>query len=285
MLAESDAYAIRLKAFVEQQHRNGLGDVVLIDQHQVRELVPGVTRKAVAGSYSPNDGFADPVLTTRAFASAAQRHGARYWTNIKYESLIANGNRITGSTTSRDRIEAETTILAAGAWSIGLAESVGLKLPLRVEPLQMIRSTLASTNSLTPVLSSLARKLSLKQLPSGSFLLGGGWLGDLTDDGGYRLRDENLEGNWHDACAVLPAVGQQRIEQAWGGLEAMSSDDLPLVGGVPEMCSLFLAVGFSGHGFAIAPAVGRAVADLIAGKFVPEIDGLRVHRFPTLTEV
>jgi sarcosine oxidase subunit beta len=42
MLAESDAHAQRLTAFVERQHRNGLRDVVLVDRKQVCELVPGV---------------------------------------------------------------------------------------------------------------------------------------------------------------------------------------------------------------------------------------------------
>jgi sarcosine oxidase, subunit beta len=279
MLAESDAHAQRLAAFVERQHRNGLSDVVLVDRNQVRELAPGVAEQVVAGSYSPADGHADPVLTTRAFASAAARHGAKYWTNTTCDSLIAEGRRITGARTSRGAVEAETTVIAAGAWSIKLAATVGLDLPLRIEALQMIRSTAASANSLTPVLSSLGRALSLKQLSSGAFLLGGGWLGDLADDDSYRLRPQNVDGNWNEACAILPAVAQQRIERAWCGLEAMSTDDLPIVGLVPQLDGIALAVGFSGHGFAIAPAVGRAVADLIEGKLVAELDGIRPDRF------
>jgi sarcosine oxidase subunit beta len=47
---------------------------------------------------------------------------------------------------------------------------------------------------------------------------------------------------------------------------------------VPGLDGLTLAVGFSGHGFAISPAVGRAVADLIAGKPTPELDGLSPAR-------
>ncbi|HVN28122.1 MAG TPA: FAD-binding oxidoreductase [Candidatus Binataceae bacterium] len=283
MLAESEEYATRLARFVERQHRNGLADVVLIDQHQVRELAPGVTPEAIAGSFSPADGFADPVLTTRAFASAAQRHGVRYWTSTKCESLIVEDGRVVGAIISRDRIEAEVTILAAGAWSPALAAGVGLDLSLRIEPLQMIRSTPASSNALKPVLSSLGRKLSLKQLPSGSFLLGGGWLGDLMDDDSHRLRDESLTGNWDAACAVLPRVGEQRVDRAWCGLEATTIDDLPLVGPAPNLKSLYLAVGFSGHGFAIAPAIGRAMGDLIAGKPVPELDGLLPRRFADLS--
>ena len=152
---------MRLKAFVERQHLNGLSDVILVDQHQVRELAPGITPRAIAGSFSSADGYADPVLTTQGLASAAQRHGASYWTNTKCDSLIMTSSRITGAKTTRDAIEAKITVLAAGAWSIGLAADAGLHLPIRIEPLQMILSTPAPSNSLAPVLSSLGRKLSL----------------------------------------------------------------------------------------------------------------------------
>jgi len=280
MLAESDADAQRLAAFVERQQRNGLSDVVFVDRHQVSELVPGIAPQVVAGSYCPGDGQADAVLTTRAFASAAERLGTKYLTATTCDSLVLDGRRITGARTSRGAIEAETTVLAAGAWSLKLAAAVALDLPLRVEALQMIRSTIAPPNLLTPVLSSLGRALSLKQLPSGAFLLGGGWLGDLADNGNrFRLRQQSVDGNWNQACAILPSVAEQHLERAWCGLEAMSSDNLPLIGRVPQLDGIVLATGFSGHGFALAPAVGRAVAELIEGKAVAEFDGIRPDRF------
>jgi glycine/D-amino acid oxidase-like deaminating enzyme len=58
----------------------------------------------------------------------------------------------------------------------------------------------------------------------------------------------------------------------------MSADNVPFVGGFREMRGLVVATGFSGHGFAIAPAIGRALADQLAGKPVPELDGLRPDR-------
>ena len=121
--------------------------------------------------------------------------------------------------------------------------------------------------------------LSLKQSHDGTFLLGGGWPGDVTEDGSrYRLRQASLEGNWNEACAILPGFATQRVQHAWCGLEAMSADNIPFVGALREMRGLIVATGFSGHGFAIAPAIGRALADQLAGKPVPELDGLRPDR-------
>ena len=184
-----------------------------------------------------------------------------------------------GARTTRGEVEAETVFLAAGALSNRLASTVGVRLPIRVEALQMIRSSAAPADSLIPVLSAMRRALSLKQSHDGAFLLGGGWPGDITEDGcGYRMREKSIEGNWNEACAILPAVATRRLERAWCGLEAMSADQIPFVGSMPEMPGLIVAAGFSGHGFAIAPAVGRALADQLAGKSVPELEGLRPER-------
>jgi glycine/D-amino acid oxidase-like deaminating enzyme len=283
LLAESDAEAEQLAAFVRAQHALGFRDVQLLDRPAVRALAPAVGDQVIAGSYSPADGQADPARTTHAFAAAAQRHGAIYWTETACTGLQARGSRLAGARTARGDVAAETVVLAAGAWSTDLAAGIGLRLPIRTQAYQMLRSTPAPHGLLTPVVSAVGRSLSLKQLPDGAFLLGGGWPGDPTPDRrGFTLRQESIDGNWAAACAILPAVGWQQIDRAWCGLEAESIDEIPLVGMLPGLDGLVIAVGFSGHGFAISPAVGRVVADLLAGQPVPALDGLspgRIARF------
>ena len=186
---------------------------------------------------------------------------------------------MTGAETSRGAVAAEHVVLAAGAWSSDLTDALGLTLPIRMQALQMLRSSPARDGLLTPVLGVVSRQLSLKQLPDGAFLLGGGWPGDVKPDRrGYAMHHESMQGNWAEAVAVLPAVGEQLIARAWCGLEAISIDEIPFIGPVPNVANFTLAAGFSGHGFAISPAVGRAVADQIAGKPTPELDGLSPAR-------
>ena len=246
--------------------------------------MPGLNERIVAGSFSPGDGQADPALTTRAFANAAQRHGATYWTATACHGLLERNNRIVGAVTAHGEVQAEQIVLAAGAWSDELAASIGLRLPIRTQALQMVRTTPAAPGSLQPVLSAVSRPLSLKQLNNGAFLIGGGWLGVPTPDRrSYELLPERIQGNWQTAAELLPIVGQQSIEQAWCGLEAESFDGIPFVGSVPGREGLTIAVGFSGHGFAISPAVGRAVADTLAGRPTPQLDDLspaRIANFP-----
>src|SRR5947209_6186744 len=279
LLAESDAQAGQLAALVQRQQELGFTDVRLLNRQETHALVAGLNEQVVAGSYSPADGQADPALTTRAFAAAAQRHGAIYWNPTAALALLAQGDRVIGAQTGRGEVLAQHVVLAAGAWSDQLAASIGLRLPIRTRALQMILSTPAQPNIFQPVLSALDRSLSLKQLPDGAFLLGGGWLGDPTPDRrSYTTRPESIEGNWTTACELLPIVGQQRIARTWCGLEAHSIDDIPFIGDVPGLDGLTLALGFSGHGFALSPAIGRAVADQVNGQPVPELNDLSPAR-------
>ncbi len=279
LLAENEHEARYLEDFVKQQQAMGFSDVRMVDGKEAHDLVPGLNHQVIAGSYSPGDGQANPPAATRAFAQAAQRAGATYWTGTAALALIARGERVTGVATERGDVEAEHVVLAAGAWSDELALGIGLRLPIRTLALQMLLSTPAQVVTLQPVLGAVGRKLSLKQLDDGAYFLGGGWLGEATADRrGYRTRAESIEGNWAAACALLPAVSEQRIARAWCGLEAQSIDDIPFVGSAPGTTGLTLALGFSGHGFALSPAIGRAVADQINGQRTIELDGLSPNR-------
>jgi sarcosine oxidase, subunit beta len=278
LLAENEVEAEHLQAFVQRQHELGLADVSFLGRQEVFSLVPGLGEQVVAGSFSTASGQADPVLTTRAFANAAQRHGAVYWTGTGCLALQRVADRVVGARTGRGNVQAEQTVLAAGAWSGELTRSVGIQLPLRMRALQALLSTPAPPGILQPVLSAVGRPLSLKQLADGAFVLGGGWLGDPTPDGrSYTLRKESQQGNWATACEIFPPVRRQRLVRAWGGLQAHSPDDLPFIGSFTGLAGLTLALG-SWYGFALAPAVGSSVADHLAGLPTPELDQLSPDR-------
>jgi sarcosine oxidase, subunit beta len=284
-VAESDEQAVEVKAHVERQHARGLSEVTLLARQDVLEIVPGVQPGVTAGSYAPNDGQADAVLTTQAFAAAARRLGAQYRTGAAVLELIADGDRVRGVRTATDTVRAGTVVLAASAGSTALAATVGLRLPVRPLALQMLRSTPAPRGTLRPVLGAAHRALSLKQLEDGAFLIGGGWPADIIDAGAgqARLLPERISGNWADACGVLPEVARYEITASWYGIEAESIDGIPFLGAVPGWPGLLVATGFSGHGFALAPTVGELIAAEVLGQAPPaDVSGLRAARITDL---
>ncbi len=285
-VAEGDDAAEVIASFVRRQHENGFTDVSALDRKQALELVPGLAETVQAASYSPADGQADPALTTRAFAAAAERLGATYWNGTAARSILTAGERVIGLRTDRGDVAAEHVVLAAGAWSAELAATVGLRLPVRARVPQILITSPGPPGTLIPVLGSQNRRLSLKQLRDGSFMLGGGWPGVLGPDRrAYAMLEASIQGGFAAAVAVLPAVGQQTIVRRWCGLEAQCLDEIPLIGPAPGIAGLYLATGCSGHGFAIAPAIGRALADQLAGRPTPELDGLDPSRIAAFDPV
>ena len=178
--------------------------------------------------------------------------------------LVVEGGRVVGvALTDGDRLPAERVVVAAGAWAVALVAGVGARLPLRARALQMLR-TAPAPPALTPVLGCFGQPLSLKQLDDGAYLIGGGWPAAIDDEAGngWTLRDESVAGNLAVARAVYPAVGEVELARGWAGIEAFAPDDLPCLGSVAGVDGLLVAAGFSGHGFALAPAVGDILARL-----------------------
>lgn len=283
-VAENDEQAVEIKHFAEEQRAHGLTDVTLLSRAEILDLVPGIASSVIAGSYAPRDGQADPVRTTAAFAGAAQRLGARYRTDTTVDHLITSNGRITGARAGTETVSAGTTVLAAAAGATPLAATAGLRLPVRAMPLQMVRTSPAPATTLRPVLGGARRLLSLKQLPDGAFLLGGGWQADLdpsTDEA--HLLPDRIAGNRDEASALLPIVADHPTDTAWYGIESESIDGLPFLGEVPDRPGLLLATGFSGHGFALSPAVGALITAAITGAASPaDYSGLRAERMADL---
>lgn len=64
----------------------------------------------------------------------------------------------------------------------------------------------------------------------------------------------------------MPALANVPIIETWAGMIDAMPDIVPTMDEVPEMKGLWVASGFSGHGFGIGPAAGRVMSDLIQGK-------------------
>lgn len=80
----------------------------------------------------------------------------------------------------------------------------------------------------------------------------------------------NIEG-LRNLAKVFPAFAGARITHHWGGLIDVTPDSVPVIGPIDAIPGLFLASGFSGHGFGIGPGAGMLMADIVMGN-TPFID-------------
>lgn len=94
-----------------------------------------------------------------------------------------------------------------------------------------------------------------------------------------EIVDEELVVDWRRRLAHrYPAGADAPVVRAWAGLYDMTPDAHPLIGWARD--GVYVACGFSGHGFMQSPAVGNAVAHELVGRAAPvDLAPYRLDRF------
>jgi len=115
-----------------------------------------------------------------------------------------------------------------------------------------------------PMVMSFHHHLYCQQTPHGSFIMG---LGDPTEKPGLNIRAswQFMEEMAQKVTHLLPPLRDIRVVRQWAGLYDMTPDRTPILGGTPEVDGYYMAVGFSGHGFMLAPMTGVLMAEHILG--------------------
>jgi sarcosine oxidase, subunit beta len=262
-VAESEAELASCRARVERLNALGYTHEELIDQRELRALVPAIAPHCVGGVVSRWDGAAIPFRATTAFARAAQRQGARIVEETRVDQVARSGG-VWRVTTARGVFEAPVLVNCAGAWAGRLAAQLGEAVPLEViAPMLMI--TARMPEFLKPVVGATSRTLSFKQFPNGTVLIGGGHRGRAEAE---RNRTEldfaELAINARTVCDLFPIMCAAQIVRAWAGIEARMPDDIPVIGPSSTHPDCWHAFGFSAHGFQLGPIVGAINAELIA---------------------
>jgi len=70
---------------------------------------------------------------------------------------------------------------------------------------------------------------------------------------------------------AFPVFHAMNVVESWGGMIDVTPDAVPVISGVDSVPGFFIATGFSGHGFGIAPGAGRLMAELVMGE-TPVVD-------------
>jgi sarcosine oxidase subunit beta len=286
-LATDPASMAGLTEAVAMQNRYGIPSQV-VGPDQVADLFPQVrTGDLVGGSYCPTDGSASPTDATNGLLKAARAGGATVYQHRTVTGLRRDRDgRITGVDTDAGALPAEAVVLAPGPWAAEVGARCGVTLP--VSPHSRQAFAIAPADWLHPSLPLTV------DLTTGAYLhprAGGAVIGGTDRDtppGMNPMVDwELLERLTTALSHRLPPMADARVVRGWAGLREMSPDDLALVGPLPQTPGLWVAAGFSGHGFMHAPAVGECLAAELLGQPPPvDLTALRPDRFdrPTAAE-
>src|SRR6266568_2459124 len=128
MVNEQGAEA--LGANVKMQQEQGV-DTQLIQPEEVSDAAQGYSGNGVAlACYEPGTGVADPMATTHCFAKRARDYGATIREGVTVTQILIKSKRVVGVRTNAGDFQAPEVVLAANVWSVALAQSIGISLPI-----------------------------------------------------------------------------------------------------------------------------------------------------------
>jgi sarcosine oxidase, subunit beta len=261
-VAETEAGYDRLRQRATEVAALGYTHEELLGADELYRLLPALAPGCVGGLVSRGDGFASPYHTTMAFRAAAVRAGATV-----LEGTRALGFRraagIWSVESSIGTLQAPVLVNCGGAWASQVAAALGEPVPLEpIAPMMMV--TAPMPHFVEPVVIGVERKLSFKQMPNNTVLIGGGHRGvpDLeTDTSSVDFR--KLVVSAATVALLFPIMRGAQIVRSWSGIESRMPDDIPVIGPSSTQDAAFHAFGFSGHGFQLGPVVGAILAELV----------------------
>jgi glycine/D-amino acid oxidase-like deaminating enzyme len=252
----------------------------MISPAEAQALSPMIsTSGLLAAAWSPGDGHCTPESVVLGYAGGARRAGARVVTRCAVTGLEVVDGVVRAVVTSGGRVETDTVVCAAGAWSAAVGEMAGIDLP--VVPLRRQILTTEPTPGLDPATPfTIDFSSSLYFHREGPGLLLG--MSDPDEAPGFSLARTDT---WLPRLTAaierrVPALADVGIASGWAGLYEMTPDHNALVGEAADVSRFLYATGFSGHGFLMGPAIGEVVRDLVLGRTpVVDVSGLSVDRF------
>jgi glycine/D-amino acid oxidase-like deaminating enzyme len=221
----------------------------------------------VGGTLGRQDGTMDTYAVLTGYKNKAVALGAEFLAEEVSQLRQANG-RISGvSLANGEKLDAPVVVNGAGAWANLLMETIGVPIP--VQPVKRevyVLETEARPDGILPGIF-FPSGLYLFHEREGHFMVGKSFDDDPVAFEFSWSRQRFEDRLWEELVENIPAFERLKVVRGWAGLyEVNTLDDNAILGEHPLCPGIYLANGFSGHGFQQCHAVGRYLCELILGK-------------------
>lgn len=263
---------------VQLQNRLGIPSVQLTKEEAI-QIVPHLNPDAfISATFCKTDGHLNPFKMTEAFMLAAKALGVTFSFFEEAIAIEKEDHRIVRVKTNKDIYETSMVVNAAGGYAKEVGDLAGVHIPVYSENHEIL-ATEPVEKMQGPMVMSFSKNIYCQQVPHGAFLMG--------RSNPKAPHDHDISSSWQfldemakTVCHILPKVGELRVVRQWGGSYNMSPDRQPIISDTPELEGFYMACGFSGHGFMLAPMTGLLLSELIM-KETPSMpmDALNIRRF------
>ena len=268
-------YIDQLRANVTMHQRIGIPSLVITADDVLRLAPAFKTDDFEYAAYEPESGYADPSSTTQALLEPARQRGARLVQDCEVLGMQIKGDRVIGVRTSRGEFFSQVVVNAAGAWAAQIGQMAGLDLPLTTwqHDTMFIRrpKDLGHTH---PTVIDFPNEMYFRPETGGLTLVGledANPIGESPEGDTDHAKPGFVERAIERICKRIPGMDRGSLHSAHGGYDGITPDQRAILG-QSGLEGFYLACGFSGTGFKIAPAVGACLAELIVDGQAKTVD-------------
>ncbi len=263
-VAVDEEHALEEDAVAEWQR--GLGLVVEdLTPEEARHREPALPENLVRARFHPGVGSLSVHRLTQALAAAARQLGATVLEETPVGGILREGDRITGVRLQEHDLHADVTLLASGAWTRLLGDTIGVTLPTLPVKGQLIAFANAP---LRPSRVISGHGGYVRPRPDGTTMVA------ATEE--YKGFDRRITGDgvaWllNLARTLCPVLLDGEIAETWSGLRPGSETNDPLIGPVPGYDGLWVSAGHFRTGAKEGPATAILVAEALTTGAIPDL--------------
>ncbi len=260
-------------------------DTRFLAGEEIREVEPELSLEGVAGAaYEPDGGFADAPKMCLGWFAAAVARGLDAHLGCAVRALRVEHGRIAGLETDEGFVPAGRVVLTTGAWANDLLDAHGARQPVELRRLQVAIVRRDPGLPLPSAVCSDAVSNVVVRPDRGRQFCAVAYAGEdpvaRADDCDHGLSPGYLDAVRAGLLERYPGLAEFELVRGFAGPYDVTPDWNPIIGPCPGIEGLELAIGWSGHGFKLAPAVGEVVAAEVTGRPPPiDVSELRPERF------
>lgn len=234
-------------------------EIEVLEGPELHEAEPELSKEYTRGVRLGPMGFTlNPFRLTQSYARLFEQKGGTI-VRADVAALKPDGARV-GVETSTGRLEADTVVVAAGAWSLKLVKPLGLDLKLIAERGYHMTFPNAGIR-LNHVISELERQFAVTPMEMGLRVAGTEELGLADDPPAWRRAEVLLK----QARRMFPNANLEGGSR-WMGPRPGCPDSLPAIGPLPNHPNIFIAAGHGHLGLTGGPNTGRIVAAMASNE-------------------
>ncbi len=261
----------RLEALYENGVKNGVEGLELIGPDRIHEIEPNVTDDAVAALYAPTAGIVCPFLMTVAFAENASVNGVEFKLDTEVKAITPAAEGGWTVQTEAGVLKAKCVVNAAGVYSDVFHNMVSAGRKLHITPRRgdycLLDHTAKDLTDCTifQVPGKLGKGVLITPTVHGNIILGPTAV-SIEDREGVNTTAAGLSELLNKAGATVKQLPANQVITSFAGLRAHEDGHEFIVGEVEDAPGFFDCAGIESPGLSSAPAIGKAVAEMLRDK-------------------